>query len=199
MGVVHFVSEGRLMPWPKGKPFSQEQIAKRCATLIANGTRRKKPVILEGIEYRKCGTCCRFRPTEDFYEDGKTASGISSVCRRCHTAGSIRTRDKDLARASNAAYMRRARQKDPERFRAADRAASPRKREKSPEKVAARNAVNAALKRGDLIKPPACEECGELKPVAGHHDDYAQPLAVRWLCRRCHGMVHRHEEAQHAG
>lgn len=199
MGVVHIISEDCLMPWPKGKRFSSEQIAKRTATLVANGTRRKKPVVLEGIEYWRCGTCIRYRPSEDFYEDGKTASGISSVCRQCHTAASIRTRDKDRSRETNAAYMRRARSSEPERFRASDRKASARKRDKSPDKVAARNAVNSAVKRGDLMKPAACEACGEDKPVAGHHEDYSRPLEVRWLCRHCHGLVHRNKEVPDGG
>lgn len=187
------------MPWPKGKKFSPEQIAKRSTTLIANGTRQKKPLVIEGVDYWKCGTCQRYRPSEDFYEDGKTFSGISSVCRQCHTAASIRTRDKDRARETNASYMRRARAADPDRFRASDRAASVKKRERSPEKVAARNAVNSAVKRGELQKPAACEECGQVKPVAGHHEDYARPLHVRWLCRRCHGLVHRNQEVSSGG
>lgn len=43
-----------------------------------------------------------------------------------------------------------------------------------------------ALKKGTLVRPGRCENCGkECKPHA-HHDDYAKPLEVRWLCPPCH-------------
>lgn len=42
--------------------------------------------------------------------------------------------------------------------------------------------------RGKLIAQP-CEGCGA--KAEKHHDDYAKPLQVRWLCRRCHLAEHR--------
>jgi hypothetical protein len=48
--------------------------------------------------------------------------------------------------------------------------------------------VNLALKRGELQRQP-CIECGEPE-TQGHHDDYGQPLVVRWLCKRHHEDVH---------
>lgn len=52
---------------------------------------------------------------------------------------------------------------------------------------AARQAVRTAIKRGELIRPATCEQCGRsgLQIEAAHYD-YDQPLNVRWLCRRCH-------------
>lgn len=55
-------------------------------------------------------------------------------------------------------------------------------------KIAARVAVRRALGRGDLI-PTACSVCGSLT-VEAHHDDYAKPLDVRWLCREHHREHH---------
>jgi len=52
----------------------------------------------------------------------------------------------------------------------------------------ARRAANHAVQRGHLQKTP-CERCGGAD-VEAHHDDYAKPLAVRWLCARCHGRQH---------
>jgi hypothetical protein len=43
-------------------------------------------------------------------------------------------------------------------------------------------------KRGKLV-PTACEVCGSEK-VERHHDDYDQPLSVRYLCRLHHKMFH---------
>lgn len=179
------------MPWPKGQKFSAEHIAKRSASLIASGKRRKKAVVLEGETYWKCGTCKTYKPEGDFYIDVKTTSGVASVCKACHIKASMRTRDKDNARETNAAHMRRARKENPDKFRERDREASKKKRQKSPEKVAARAAVNNAIKRGEIVKPSACEQCGKEKRLTGHHDDYSKPLTVRWLCYSCHGKEHR--------
>jgi hypothetical protein len=51
-------------------------------------------------------------------------------------------------------------------------------------------AVQNALRSGGLVKPERCEDCGAEGDVHGHHEDYAKPLEVDWLCRGCHG--HRH-------
>lgn len=179
------------MPWPKGKPMPPEMLAKRKSSLQASGVRRKKPMLLDGVPYWKCGRCAVYKPEYAFYADGKTASGISSQCRSCHTEGSIRTRNSDNARRMNADYMRRARIADPLKFQQRERKASAKRRQQAPEKVAARAAVNNALRRGELVKPKTCEGCGQDKKLTGHHDDYALPLSVRWLCYACHGKEHR--------
>jgi hypothetical protein len=49
--------------------------------------------------------------------------------------------------------------------------------------------IHLALKNGKLTRQP-CEVCGDPKTDA-HHDDYSQPLAVRWLCRSHHRKLHR--------
>lgn len=46
----------------------------------------------------------------------------------------------------------------------------------------------AAVRDGRLIRK-SCERCGNPKSEA-HHDDYGEPLIVRWLCRRCHERHH---------
>jgi len=57
-------------------------------------------------------------------------------------------------------------------------------------KTAAMKKVQNALRTGKLTTQP-CEECGAEKTDA-HHDDYAKPLDVRWLCRKHHMKWHRH-------
>lgn len=47
---------------------------------------------------------------------------------------------------------------------------------------------NVYQRRGKLAPGP-CERCGD--PAEKHHDDYSQPLQVRWLCRPCHLELHR--------
>lgn len=52
------------------------------------------------------------------------------------------------------------------------------------------NLVSFSLKVGILERPSSCEECGDVRFVVAHHDDYEHPLDVRWLCRPCHGKWH---------
>jgi len=61
----------------------------------------------------------------------------------------------------------------------------------NPEKYRAHIAVGNAVRSGRLKKPDGCEQCGGPPPVHGHHDDYAKPLDVRWLCVACHSLEHR--------
>ena len=62
-------------------------------------------------------------------------------------------------------------------------------RERHPEHKRARDAVYRAVRKGTLIKPDKCEECGkETTDLQGHHESYEPEhwLDVEWLCRKCH-------------
>lgn len=62
----------------------------------------------------------------------------------------------------------------------------------------ARQMATSALRLGMIRRGDHCESCArtiielrvnfpiELPELEMHHDDYAKPLNVRWLCRRCH-------------
>jgi hypothetical protein len=62
-------------------------------------------------------------------------------------------------------------------------------------------AVRAALKSGALVRATRCEDCGGTnknpkRALCGHHEDYAKPLDVVWLCQPCHSL--RHSELRKA-
>jgi hypothetical protein len=64
-----------------------------------------------------------------------------------------------------------------------------------------RFAVHMAIKAGILTRQP-CETCNTdgiqdtgFPKVSAHHDDYNQPLNVRWLCTVCHAIWHRSNNA----
>jgi hypothetical protein len=59
---------------------------------------------------------------------------------------------------------------------------------KSRDKLEAHAAVRVALRKG-VLRRGKCEVCGSFL-VDAHHPDYAQPLNVRWLCRRHHQALH---------
>lgn len=50
-----------------------------------------------------------------------------------------------------------------------------------------------AIRDGALVPADACEDCGRSeKRIHGHHEDYALPLDVAWLCPICHSGRHRY-------
>jgi len=59
-------------------------------------------------------------------------------------------------------------------------------REKYPEKVKARRAVSHAIRSGHLIRSTECAACHKSCKPEAHHEDYAKPLDVEWLCNPCH-------------
>jgi hypothetical protein len=68
-------------------------------------------------------------------------------------------------------------------------------KQRTPERTAARKVVSNALAAGRMVRG-ACvvgSECAG--QVQAHHDDYNQPLDVRWLCRKHHEALHHTEAA----
>jgi hypothetical protein len=62
----------------------------------------------------------------------------------------------------------------------------------------ARAYANVYQGRGKLTPEP-CESCGS-EEAEKHHEDYSQPLEVRWLCRPCHLAEHRADNhVEHTG
>ena len=58
-------------------------------------------------------------------------------------------------------------------------------------KRAAHILLGNAIRDRKIKKPKICDECRKKKRLHGHHDDYAKPLEVRWLCPRCHTDWHK--------
>lgn len=51
------------------------------------------------------------------------------------------------------------------------------------------NHVIRKIKKGEIVPQP-CSHCGsEVRPHA-HHEDYAKPDDIMWLCRICHTTLH---------
>ncbi len=55
--------------------------------------------------------------------------------------------------------------------------------------------ISRALRSGEFQRPALCMECGAAPKrhgvLHGHHEDYARPLDVAWLCSKCHRGRHR--------
>jgi|SRR6185312_2103864 len=158
-----------------------------------------------------CTRCGISRPDEQFGRNKKMRDGLDSWCNPCrserqrarYSANSEKYREYSREYRKTSAnprlYSARYRKDHHEDVLATTR----RWREKNREKVAAygaairgtlnrkaRDAVNLAVKTGKLTVTP-CERCGYAIGVQAHHEDYARPLDVTWLCRACHGERHR--------
>jgi hypothetical protein len=136
---------------------------------------------------KNCFKCGELKPLERFYRHSRMGDGHLNKCIDC-TIKDVRehygrTRTKRLE-------YERERAKRPERQRQLCKA-SQRRKELHPEQRAAHVAVGNALSRGDLVKGP-CEVCGTTEKVQAHHDDYSEPLQVRWLCVMDHKRLHHH-------
>ncbi len=85
-------------------------------------------------------------------------------------------------------YYEKNREREKERFKKYQKTRSVITK-RDPIKRRTYDILHYALKMGRLQKKP-CGECGAEK-VEAHHEDYARPLAVTWLCKKCHAKHHR--------
>lgn len=131
---------------------------------------------------KTCFKCGEEKPYSEFYKHSKMADGHLGKCKTCTKRDVIDNRqlkvgyyrEYDRQRGSRQSYSYTA------EYRAT-----------YPNKYAAHCAVNNAVRDGKLVKPSACEVCGFGGHIVGHHDDYSQPLVVRWLCQPCHTAWHK--------
>jgi hypothetical protein len=133
-----------------------------------------------------CRGCGNAKPAEGFYRDGRNRDGLKHKCRLC--MAKIEWSKSDDQRRRIAELERFRRQHDPEyakRQNDSNRASVKKHRDKAN----ARAKMKHAIKRGRLVRLP-CEVCGDAKSH-GHHEDYAKPLDVVWLCQKHHMERHR--------
>ena len=63
-------------------------------------------------------------------------------------------------------------------------------RMENPERHKAYNILKRAVLSGAIERPTTCCDCGAFGPTDGHHENYAKPLDVIWVCRLCHKKIH---------
>lgn len=140
---------------------------------------------------KKCFKCNIEKELSEFYKHSKMADGHVNKCKECNKADVIKNRIKRVN------YYRKY---DTERNKLDHRKERSIVRNKiyrktNPKKYKAHGIVSRAIRSGKLIKGSSCESCSSLKKLNAHHDDYNQPLEVRWLCSVCHSAWHKHNEA----
>lgn len=140
---------------------------------------------------KHCFKCQSIKPLSDFYKHAKMADGHLNKCKDCTKS------DVSKHRAKNLDFIR---QYDRDRGNRQDREYLAAYRQKYPRKYMAQTMVCNAVRDGRLIRPAHCQVCGSKTKPHGHHDDYAKPLEVRWLCAACHAQWHAaHGESPNGG
>jgi hypothetical protein len=131
-----------------------------------------------------CNSCSTTKSKSDFGKRTASEDGLSAKCKSCQSKY-----DKSRSSSPKRAEAR-ANYKLTDEGRSAHLKANKKYRDKNPNKYKAHNIVNNAMRDGKLFKEP-CEICSEVNAVHAHHDDYAKPLNVRWLCAAHHSQWHK--------
>ena len=140
------------------------------------------------MKTKECFKCEESKPLSNFYKHSQMKDGHLNKCKECTK------KDVSANYRVNIEHYReyeRKRETHPHRKEFKKRSAESWKK-RNPIKRLANTIVNNAIVSGKLQKPSVCESCkSEPRVLHGHHDDYAFPLIVRWLCPGCHNKWHK--------
>ena len=130
---------------------------------------------------KKCFKCGVEKEVDDFYKHPQMGDGHLGKCKECTKRDSTAHREANLERIR--AYDRGRGNRLPTGYQAEYR-------RRFPNKYRAKGMVNNAV-RDKRLHREDCSICGSRRHVHAHHDDYAKPLNVRWLCAAHHHQWHR--------
>jgi len=155
---------------------------------------------------KPCTKCGETKPMHEFYRHPYAKDGRQGKCKECTKAD---VRANRQAKLDYYQWYERQRANLPHRVEArkqyqqteAGKQSLRRTRQRyvarNPIKRGAHHITGNAIRDGKLQKQP-CEVCGA-EQVHAHHDDYAKPLEVRWLCPQHHQEWHdKHGEGKNA-
>ena len=143
-----------------------------------------------------CNTCKTEKENNEFGKRKVSFDGLSAKCKKCQSA-------YDKSRANNPKRVKaredyakteagiesgnRAKKKWANENKGKKYQITKSYRENNPNKSKAHGKGGYEIKKGGRIKETC--ECGGVD-VHAHHDDYAKPLKVRWLCAKHHSEWH---------
>ena len=109
---------------------------------------------------------------DNFYRNPTMSNGYLSSCKACVTEKNktYRAANIEAVKKRTAAYAAR----NAAQCKATRAAWRKRNREKSR----AHYAVGNALRKGILVNPGVCSQCGVEGRIEAHHPDYSKPLEV---------------------
>ena len=126
-----------------------------------------------------CKDCGAEKPLDEYHKHNRMKDGHLNKCKQCVCDRVKRHRGNNLEKIQ--AYDRARGNRQPDGY-------GKEYRDRYPKKYKAQTMINNAIRDGKIKKMP-CETCGDEKSC-GHHDDYAYPLSVRWLCQSHHKQWH---------
>ena len=148
-----------------------------------------------------CFKCEIEKPLTMFYKHSRMADGRLNKCTDCTKIDVAKRaiekydyiREYEKSRASKPHRVEaRLRYSQTEEGKASARKSRSKWLESNLIKRSAHILVGNYVKAGKIIKSESCEVCGiSGVRIHGHHDDYAFPLSVRWLCSKCHAKWHK--------
>lgn len=130
---------------------------------------------------KQCFKCKEEKSLSEFYKHKQMKDGHLNKCKECTKTDSTNHRNNNLEII---------REYDRKRGNRQGYEYTKERREKYPKKYKAHNMVNNAIRDGKLFPLP-CEICFKTHDLHAHHDDYAKPLNIRWLCAAHHSQWHR--------
>ncbi len=130
-----------------------------------------------------CNSCETEKTEDKFGKRDASKDGLSAKCKTCQ-----KVYDKARANDPHREEARRIYAQTDE-GRIAGNKAKAEYRKRNPNKSRAHGKVGYAIRSGKLFREP-CESCNK-EPTHAHHDDYAKPLNIRWLCDTCHNQWHK--------
>lgn len=133
---------------------------------------------------KTCRICKEQKPLAEYHNDKRGKDGKSSTCKACK-----RSIDRCRYCCDSETIKTRVKRYQAGEGRAVVNAVKAEYKKRHPKKAKAHGKVAYAIKKGILIRQP-CQECKSTRHVVAHHDDYDQPLAIRWLCEDCHKQWH---------
>jgi hypothetical protein len=129
---------------------------------------------------KKCFKCGKLKQLSDFYKHKGMKDGHVNKCKECN---------KNDVAEHRLLNLNKIRKYDRERGNRQRKTYTQEYRKKYPNKYRAHTLVSNNKRRGNLHEQP-CEICGSTEKIVAHHDDYAKPLNVRWMCQACHKQWH---------
>ena len=136
-----------------------------------------------------CTKCGEMREWEDFRDRKGVLDGKRSWCKKCEVEYKRLHRSTKQGQISRLEENRRYRRT--KNGRIVNARAHKKYIKKYPEKKRARGTLNMAIASGSLVRSSCCESCGSEYKLEGHHFDYKRQRDVRWLCKKCHGLLHK--------
>lgn len=134
---------------------------------------------------KTCNTCGTDKPVDQFGLRAASKDGLSAKCKQCQKEYDKKRANAPHRVASRKAYIRT------ETGKAAHNKATKKWLDNNSKKRQAHIAVGNAIRDGKLKREEKCQLCDCGVNLEAHHDDYAYPMIVRWLCPACHNKWHK--------